>query len=72
MPETFTQVCAFCGLAGHYQHFIRGFVCMARPLYDVLGKEVKMGGAAASQGAEGGEGLEGKDPDCLGIGIPGF
>ena len=43
MPETFTQVCTFCGLVGHYQCFIRGFACMARPLYDVLEKEVKMG-----------------------------
>ena len=42
MPETFTQVHTFCGLAGDYQCFIRGFACMARPLYDVLGKEVKM------------------------------
>ena len=43
MPETFTQVCAFCRLAGHYRHFIKGFAHIARPLYDVLGKEVKMG-----------------------------
>ena len=42
MPETFTQVDAFCNLAGHYTHFIKGFACMAKPLYDVLGKEVKM------------------------------
>ena len=43
MPETYTQVCAFCGLVGHYWHFIKGFAHIARPLYDVLGKEVKMG-----------------------------
>ena len=43
MPETFTQVHAFCGVAGHYRHFIKGFTHFARPLYDVLGKEVKMG-----------------------------
>ena len=42
MPETFTQVCAFCGLVGHYQHFIKGFTHIVRPLYDILGKEVKM------------------------------
>ena len=36
------EVCAFCGLAGHYQRFIKG-ANIARPLYDVLGKEVKMG-----------------------------
>ena len=43
MPETYTQVCMFCGLAGHYRRFINGFTNIARPLYDVLGKEVKMG-----------------------------
>ena len=25
MPETYTQVHAFCGLAGHYRRFIKGF-----------------------------------------------
>ena len=43
MPKAYTQVCTFCGLAGHYWHFIKGFAHMTRPLYDVLGKEVKMG-----------------------------
>ena len=43
VPETFTQVRAFCGLAGHYWCFIKGFAHIARPLYDMLGKEVKMG-----------------------------
>ena len=43
MLETFTQVHAFCVLAGHYRHFITGFAHIVRPLYDVLGKEVKMG-----------------------------
>ena len=43
MPETYMQVCTFCGLMGHYQRFIKGFANIARPLYDVLGKEVKMG-----------------------------
>ena len=43
MPETFTQVHMFCGLAGHYWHFIKGFANIAPLLYDVLGKEVKMG-----------------------------
>ena len=33
----------FCGLAGHYRRFIKGFANIACPLYDVLGKEVKMG-----------------------------
>ena len=43
MPETYTQVRTFCGLAGHYRRFIKGFANIARPLYDMLGKEVKMG-----------------------------
>ena len=43
MPETYMQVRTFCGLAGHYRRFIKGFTNIAHPLYDVLGKEVKMG-----------------------------
>ena len=43
MPETYTQVRTFCGLVGHYRRFIKGFANIAHPLYDVLGKEVKMG-----------------------------
>ena len=43
MPETYTQVHAFCGLVGHYRRFIKGFANIAHPLYNVLGKEVKMG-----------------------------
>ena len=43
MPDTFTQVHTFCELVGYYQCFIKGFVHMAKPLYDVLGEEVKMG-----------------------------
>ena len=42
-PETYMQVRAFCGLAGHYRRFIKGFANIACPLYNVLGKEVKMG-----------------------------
>ena len=43
IPETYIQVHAFCGLGGHYRRFIKGFDNIACPLYDVLGKEVKMG-----------------------------
>ena len=43
MPETYMQVHAFCGLAGHYRRFIKGFANIVHPLYDVLGKKVKMG-----------------------------
>ena len=43
MPETYMQVHTFCGLAGHYRRFIKRFANIVHPLYDVLGKEVKMG-----------------------------
>ena len=43
MPKTYMQVCAFCGLAGHYRRFIKGFANIVCPLYNVLRKEVKMG-----------------------------
>ena len=33
----------FYGLVGHYQCFIKGFAHIVRSLYDILGKEVKMG-----------------------------
>ena len=42
MPKTYTQVHAFCRLVGHYRRFIKGFANLACPLYDVLGKKVKM------------------------------
>ena len=38
-----SQVRTFCGLVGHYRRFIKGFANIACPLYEVLGKEVKMG-----------------------------
>ena len=43
MPKTYTQVRTFCGLAGHYRRFIKRFANIAHPLYDMLGKEVKIG-----------------------------
>ena len=43
MPETYTEVRAFCGLSGHYHHFIRNFACLAHALYYLLGDEIKMG-----------------------------
>ena len=52
MPETFTQICTFCGLVGHYRHFIKGFTHIVRPLYNVLGKEVKMGSVQLSPEAQ--------------------
>ena len=43
MPETYTEVRAFCGLSGHYCHFIRNFAHLAHALYDLLGDEDKDG-----------------------------
>ena len=43
MSETYMQVHAFCGLVGHYRRSIKGFTTLVHPLYDILGKEVKMG-----------------------------
>ena len=43
MPETYTEVRAFCGLVGHYRRFVRSFAHLAHPLYDVLGDKVKRG-----------------------------
>ena len=40
MLETFTDICIFCGLVGHYRCFIKEFTDIMRPLYDLLGKEV--------------------------------
>ena len=31
-PQTYTEVCAFLGLVGHYRRFIKGFACIAQPL----------------------------------------
>ena len=52
MPETYIQVCTFCGLVGHYQCFIKGFAHIVRPLYDFLGKQVKMGPVQLPQKAQ--------------------
>ena len=43
MPETYTEIRAFCGLSGHYRRFIRNFARSAHALYDLLGDKVKMG-----------------------------
>ena len=36
LPQTYTEVHAFLGLAGHYKRFIKGFACIAQPLNDHL------------------------------------
>ena len=35
-PQTYTEVCAFLGLVGHYRRLIKGFACIAQPLNDHL------------------------------------
>ena len=52
MPETYTEIKVFCGLSGHYRHFIRNFACIAHTLYDLLGDEVKMGPVTLTPEAE--------------------
>ena len=52
MPETYTEVRAFCGLSGHYRCFIRNFACLAHALYDLLGDEIKMGPVMLTPEAE--------------------
>ena len=52
MPETYTEVGAFCGLAGHCRHFIRNFARLVHALYDILGDEVKMGPVTLTSKAE--------------------
>ena len=52
MPKTYTEVRAFCGLSGHYCHFIRNFACLAHTLYDLLGDKIKMGPVMLTPKAE--------------------
>ena len=71
MPETYTQVRAFCGLAGYYRRFIKGFTNIVHPLYNVLGKEVKMGPMDLPPQSSGGhECLKGKGPVRACPGVP--
>ena len=52
MPETYTEVRAFCGLVGHYCCFIRNFACLVHVLYDLLDDEIKMGPVTLTPEAE--------------------
>ena len=52
MPETYTEIRAFCGLSGHNRCFIRNFACLAHVLYDLLGDKVKMGPVMLTPEAE--------------------
>ena len=38
-PQTYTEICAFLGLVGHYQQFIKGFTWIAQPLNKHLAGE---------------------------------
>ena len=35
-PKTYTVICSFMGVMGHYRHFIKGFAHIAAPLYDLI------------------------------------
>ena len=35
-PKTYTEVCTFLGLVGHYKRFIKGFAYIAQPLNEHL------------------------------------
>ena len=43
MLDTYTEVRAFCGLSGHYCHFIKNLACLGHALYDLLGDGSKDG-----------------------------
>ena len=36
LPQTYTEMCAFLGLVGHYRRFIKGFAHIAQPLNEHL------------------------------------
>ena len=38
-PQTYKEICAFLGLIGHYQLFIKGFAWTAQPLNEHLARE---------------------------------
>ena len=38
-PQTYTEICTFLGLIGHYQQFIKGFAWIAQPLNEHLARE---------------------------------
>ena len=39
LPQTYTEVCAFLGLVGHYWQFIKGFTCITQQLTEHLAGE---------------------------------
>ena len=38
-PQTYTQICAFPGLAGHYRQFIKGFAWITQLLNEHLARK---------------------------------
>ena len=39
LPWTYMEMRAFLGLVGHYQQFLKGFVCIAQPFHEHLSGE---------------------------------
>ena len=39
LPQTYTEICAFLGLVGHYRQFIKGFALITQPLNEHLAGE---------------------------------
>ena len=37
--QTYTEICAFLGIIGHYRQFIKGFTQIAQPLNEHLARE---------------------------------
>ena len=70
MLETFTQVHAFCGLAGHYRCFIRRFAHIVRPLYMCWGRRLRWAQCSYLQGAGDNKDPEGQDSIHSHAGIP--
>ena len=36
LPQTYMEICAFLGLAGHYRQFIKGFTWITQPFHEHL------------------------------------
>ena len=40
-PKTYTVICSFTGVVGHYRHFIKGFAHIMAPLYNLISGDNK-------------------------------
>ena len=72
-PQTYTEVCVFLSLVGHYRRFIKGFTCIAQPLSKISGwrrdqQEVRVG-VSYSRCLEGFQNIEAGmyDSPCFGF-----